>query len=403
MFSYRTGWNLASNRLTLARDEMAGAGNPILDLTASNPTRCGFEYDGRAILASLNHAETLHYDPQPKGLLSAREAVAEYYSRRRDADGATQRTGSLDPNSVILTTSTSEGYSFLFRLLANPGEEVLVPKPSYPLLDFLAELNDVKLVGYQLLYDHGWEIDFASLERAITAKSRAIVVVHPNNPTGSYVRTAEREQLSALCARHELALIADEVFLDYSQADWNNGSFSFSSNNQALTFTLSGLSKISALPQMKLAWIVVSGPGELKRTALERLDVIADTYLSLNAPVQLAAKALLDQRHTLQPQVMARIWENVKELDRQLAAQKSCSRLEVEGGWNVVLRVPATRSDEDLAIELLRNCSVLVHPGHFYDFARDGYLVLSLITPAAEFGEGISRLLGSVNHSAKFS
>ena len=406
MFSRRTVWNLAPNRLTLAHDEVLRAHKAIMDLTISNPTRCGFDYDMQAILSSLSQPQSLHYDPQPKGLLSAREAVAQYYAVRCESDipvrpgevnDANQKSGSPDPNSIVLTTSTSEGYSFLFRLLANPGEEVLVPKPSYPLFDFLADLQDVRLVGYPLIYDHGWQIDFASLERTITAKSRAIVVVHPNNPTGSYVSAAERGQLNALCARHELALIADEVFLDYSTGAPNGGQFSFVANNQALTFTLSGLSKVSGLPQMKLAWIVVSGPEQLVSAALQRLEIIADTYLSLNAPVQFAAGTLLKQRHSIQPLLMARIRVNLTELDRQLAAQKSCSRLDVEGGWNVVLRVPATRSDEDLAIELLRSCSVLVHPGHFYDFPHDGYLVLSLITPVAEFREGISRLLAFVS------
>jgi alanine-synthesizing transaminase len=382
MFSRRTGWKLAPNRFTLAHQDLLREGREVLDLTVSNPTRAGFVYDEVAILDALRNPKSLDHDPQSKGLLSARKAVAKYHSP------------GFDPESLVLTTSTSEGYSYVFRLLCNPGDEVLVPKPSYPLFDFLADLQDVQLVPYPLIYDHGWQIDLPTLEQTITEKTRAVVLVHPNNPTGSYVSTEERARLNQLCAERPLALIVDEVFLDYSLDGHRQESFA--TNRQALTFTLSGLSKISALPQMKLAWIIVSGPEKEASEATHRLEVIADTYLSLNAPVQLAAKALLGQRETIQPQLMRRIQTNLSELDQQLARQKSCGRLTVEGGWYAVLRVPVTKSDEDLAIQLLREHSVLVHPGHFYDFPNDGYLVLSLITPEATFREGISRLLPAI-------
>jgi alanine-synthesizing transaminase len=305
----------------------------------------------------------------------------------------------------------------VFRLLCNPEDEVLVPKPSYPLFDFLADLQDVKLVGYPLIYEHGWQIDWPSLEKAVSERTRAVVVVHPNNPTGSYVSAEERARLNELCAKHGLALIVDEVFLDYAHKSHplktakepalslsKDGSASsevesFVTNHEVLTFTLSGLSKISALPQMKLAWIAVSGPEEEANAAVERLEVIADTYLSLSAPVQLASSTLLEQRKKIHPQLIQRVPTNLAELDRQLAGQKVCTRLEVEGGWYAVMRVPATRSDEELVIELLRAKSVLVHPGHFYDFPRDGYLVLSLIGREDDFREGISRLLGFLNHA----
>jgi alanine-synthesizing transaminase len=380
MFSRRTDWKLTPNRFTEAVREVSASGREILDLTVSNPTRAGIEYDGAAILDAFSNRGALDYDPQAKGLLAARAAVARYHGERGEH---------VSPERLVLTTSTSEGYSYIFRLLANPGDEVLVPKPSYPLFDFLAELQDVRLVGYPLLYDHGWQIDGPSLESAVSEKTRAVVVVHPNNPSGSFVSTAERERLSSLCRERGLALIVDEVFLDYA----HDGSRrkSFAGNDQALTFTLSGISKISALPQMKLAWIAVSGPEA--DAAMQRLEVIADTYLSLNAPVQLASGTLLNQRKKIQPQLMQRVLANLTELDRQLAAQKSSARLEVEGGWYAVLRVPATQSDEDLAIALLRNTGTMVHPGHFYDFPRDGYLVISLITPEADFREGISGVL----------
>jgi aspartate/methionine/tyrosine aminotransferase len=383
MFSRRTEWSLEPNRLTLAHQETLASGKRIIDLTISNPTRAEITYDESAILNAFNNPQSLDYDPQPKGLRSAREAVAAYY------------TPAIDPESLILTTSTSEGYSFVFRLLCNAGDEILVPKPSYPLFDFIAELQDVSLVPYSLIYDHGWQIDLHSLENAITPKSRGIVLVHPNNPTGSYVSADERQHLNELCCQHKLALIVDEVFLDYAHDGGNKPSFA--TNKDALAFTLSGISKISALPQMKLAWIAVSGPPVDVAAAIQRLDIIADTYLSLNAPVQLAAPVLLDQRKTIQPQLMNRVRANLEELDRHLTVQKVCARLEVQGGWYAVLRIPVTRSDEDFAIELLRRSGVLVHPGHFYDFPSDGYLVLSLIAAEEEFRSGIAPVLELAN------
>jgi alanine-synthesizing transaminase len=384
MFSERTNWKLARNRFTQALEEVRARGAKVLDLTVSNPTRAGLHYEEQAILGALASPQALDYDPQSKGLREAREAVAEYY---REEHGV-RRT---DAEQVILTTSTSEGYSFVFRLLCNAGDELLVPKPSYPLFEFLADLQDVKLASYELIYDHGWQLDFPSLENALTARTRGVVVVHPNNPTGSYVQSGEMETLNSFCREHGLAVIADEVFLDYGLENTEHASFA--GNRDVLTFTLSGLSKIAALPQMKVAWVVTSGPGSEAAEAMGRLEVIADTYLSMNAPLQWATPALLAQRKNIQPQLLERVRTNLTELDRQLAGQQACQRLSVDGGWYAVLRVPVTRSDEDLAIELLREKSVLVHPGHFYDFPRDGYLVLSLITPQLEFAEGMTAIL----------
>jgi aspartate/methionine/tyrosine aminotransferase len=399
MFTRRTEWNLAPNRLTLAHQEALRSGKKILDLTVSNPTRAGIEYNARAILEALSRPQALDYDPQPKGLRSAREAVAEYYcSCGSDILVRQSAKVAVDPESLILTTSTSEGYSFVFRLLCNPGDEILVPKPSYPLFDFLADLQDVKLVPYSLIYDHGWQIDFHSLERAVGERSRGVVLVHPNNPTGSYVSAQERERLNQICRDRRLALIVDEVFLDYALHEENEQSFA--TNDGALTFTLSGISKISALPQMKLAWIAVSGPEADADAAMQRLEVIADTCLSLNAPVQLATSVLLEQRKTIQPQLMRRVRANLAELDRQLAAQKACSRLAVQGGWYAILRIPVTRSDEDFSIQLLQSTSVYVHPGHFYDFPSDGYLVVSLITPGDQFRQGVSSMLRFGNEAS---
>jgi len=385
MFSRRTDWKLAANLFTQAQQEALAQGREVLDLTVSNPTRVGLAYDTEAILSSLADPRAMDYDPQPKGLRSAREAVAAYYHQHEAFD--------VDPESLVLTTSTSEGYSYVLRLLCNPEDEILVPRPSYPLFEFLAGLSDVELASYPLLYDHGWQIDFPSLYKAVNHRTRAVVVVHPNNPTGSYVKTEERKALNDFCREYKFALLVDEVFLDFALDGAPRPTFA--ANQEVLTFTLSGISKICALPQMKLAWIATSGPGEQVNSALARLEIIADTYLSLNAPVQVAAPVLLEQRKSIQPLLIDRLRSNLAELDRQLRAQKTCRRLEVEGGWYAVLRVPATRSDEELAVELLRKQSVLVHPGHFYDLASPGYLVLSLITPPEVFRQGIERVLGA--------
>ncbi len=384
MFSERTNWQLAQNRFTQAIEQARAAEKKLLDLSASNPTRIGLTYDAPTILTSLQSSQALDYDPQSKGILPARQAVANYY---RDAHAIRD----LDPERITLTTSTSEGYSFVFRLLCNAGDEILVPKPSYPLFEFLADLQDVKLVPYPLLYDHGWQMDFPSMEKVITRRTRAVVIVHPNNPTGSYIHPEEFELLNSFCRKHGLALIVDEVFLDYRIDDQPRASFA--GNNDVLTFTLSGLSKISALPQMKVAWIVISGTAEQRAAAVGRLDVIADTYLSMNAPIQWAISTLLDQRHDIQKQLMGRVKANLTELDRRIAGQDICQRLCVEGGWYAILRVPVTCTDEELAIELVRDQSVLVHPGHFYDFPADGYLIISLIAKEDEFREGISRVI----------
>jgi len=384
MFSQRTNWELAHNRFTQAMEEVRVSGVPTLDLTVSNPTRAGLRYDERAILAALASPQSLAYAPQPKGLRHAREAVADYYADAHALPG-------LDPEHLVSTSSTSEGYSYVFRLLCNPGNELLVPQPSYPLLEFLADLQDVKLVPYPLIYDHGWQMDFHSLRRAISPRTRGAVVVHPNNPTGSYVQPHEIGQLNSFCREFDLALIADEVFLDYAHD--RKSRTSFAGNRDVLTFTLSGVSKISGLPQMKLSWVATSGPEEQVAGAMARLEVIADTYLSMSAPIQWAAPVLLNQRTSIQRQIMDRVLANLEELDRQLALQNSCQRLGLESGWYATLRVPVTKSDEELAIELLQERSVLAHPGHFFDFPKDGYLVLSLITPAEEFSEGTRRLV----------
>lgn len=382
MFARRTSWNLSSNRLSVALQSRRSAGRAILDLTVSNPTECGFSYDSGAILAAFSRMEALRYQPEPFGLPCAREAVSDYY-KERGANVAASR--------ILLTTGTSEAYSFVFRLLCDPGDEILIAAPSYPLLQFLADIHDVRLVRYPLFYDHGWHIDFDLLEKQITLKTRAVVAVHPNNPTGHFCSADEMRRLQELCAISNIALVADEVFLDFAHDGAPRPTFA--QDSASLNFTLSGVSKVCGLPQMKLAWLVVGGPERLRDDALSRLDVIADAYLTMNTPVQLAASTLLSTRKQFQRQLLERVRTNLAELDRALARQDSCSRLEMQGGWNAVLRVPAVRSDEDLAVELASGPGVQVHPGHFYDFPRDGYAVLSLIALPETFREGVAKFL----------
>jgi alanine-synthesizing transaminase len=383
MFSQRTNWTLTPNRHAQALEQLRAAGTPILDLTASNPTKCGFHYDSAAILGAFRKPEALTYEPQPRGLLRAREEVSRYYLQDHHA--------AVKPESIFLTTSTSEAYSYVFRLLCNAHDEILVPKPSYPLFEFLADLQDVTLAPYALEYAHGWFIDFHSVTRALTPRTRAILLVHPNNPTGSYLQPEEVNRLNKLCRERSLSLIVDEVFLDFPFAGASRETFA--ANQESLTFTLSGLSKIAALPQMKAAWVVTTGPASLVHPALERLEVIADTYLSLNAPTQWAFPTLLEQRRSLQPQILQRVLENRAHLQALVSQHPSWELLDADGGWYAVLRLPAGQSDEDVAIKILQTQHVLVHPGHFYNFGGGDYLVISLLTPPDAFAEGISRVI----------
>jgi alanine-synthesizing transaminase len=387
MFASRTNWRLETNRLTRALEEQRRSGKELLDLTASNPTTCGFVYPEREILAALADPRGLVYRPESKGLREAREAVAEYYAGRAGFSGSSAR---IDPERILLASGTSEAYSHIFRLLCEAGDEILVPAPSYPLFEFLADLADIRLVPYPLLYDHGWQIDLASLRGAFTARSRAVLVVHPNNPTGSFVKPREAAELAEICAAREMSIVADEVFLDYTAGTKPEQTFAL--HDAALTFTLSGLSKICLLPQMKLAWTVVSGPDAAVRAAVDRLEIIADTYLSPSAPVQLALPRFLSLRHSMQEQLQQRIGANLAVLDAMLRESQSVTRLEREGGWYAIVRVPVTATDDDLTVALVERCSVLVHPGHFFNFSREGFLVLSLITAERQFQEGILRL-----------
>jgi alanine-synthesizing transaminase len=382
MFAKRTHWNLALNPLAEALAKHRAAGKPLIDLTVSNPTECGFTYDSETILNALRNPAALRYEPNPKGLVVAREAVAQYYAERGDRVGV---------DDMLLTTSTSEAYSWAFRLLCDAGDEVLVPAPSYPLLGFLADLQDVTLVRYPLFHDHGWHIDMHELERGITPRTRAVVVVHPNNPTGNYCKPSEMQRLGEICGQRGLAIVADEVFLDYALDGVRRPSFVGSA--EALTFTMSGVSKICGLPQMKVAWVVASGPAAQRKEALERLEVIADTYLSMNAPLQWGLGAMLGTRHGFQGQLMQRVRGNLAELDRHLAAGQGVGkRLVAEGGWYAVLQGFGRWEDPDDEAGRMLERGVLAHPGHFYDFRSDGYVVLSLLAQEADLALGLNKL-----------
>ncbi len=373
-FSARTGWDTGESALAEAVRQARAANVELLDLTLSNPTRCGFVYDAEAVLGPLADPSALVYDPDPRGIASAREAVAGYY-REHGAEVA--------PEHVVLTTSTSEGYSFLFRVLCNAGDEVLVAQPSYPLFDFLATLDDVRLQPYPLFYDFGWWIDFAELERRIGLRTRAVLLVHPNNPTGHFTRGNERRRLEELCVRHGLALVVDEVFLDYP-LEARSESFAVGEHG-ALTFVVSGLSKIAALPQMKAGWLAVLGPEAARTEALRRLEIVADTFLSMNAPAQLALPAWLVGRERVARQIRARVRENL-----QVWRNAGFEPLPVEAGWSAVLRLPGWLDAQPET--LVRDLGVVVHAGEFYGMAGRGWIVVSLIVDLAVCVGAVGRM-----------
>ena len=374
-FSSRTAWDLGETAFATSIRRARSDGRELIDLTISNPTVCGFEYDSEAILAPLSNPQALVYDPDPRGMRSAREAVAAYYADHGAA---------VDPAGLILTTSTSEGYGYLFRLLCDPGDEVLVAQPSYPLFEFLAELEDVRLRSYPLFYDYGWWIDFAELERRIGPRTKAIVLVHPNNPTGHATGADERARIEELCTRYGLALIIDEVFLDYPLGSESLESFA-QGPHPALTFVLSGMSKIAALPQMKVGWLAVFGGEQDSSPALSRLEVIGDTFLSMNAPAQLALPRWLDGRRQIQRQILERAVANLDELKKA-----DLGLLRTDAGWSAVIRLPRVGIEAE---NLLEREGVVVHPGSFYGISGDETIVVSLIGPLKEFARGISKIV----------
>ncbi len=372
MFSSRLPSDLRKNRIA---DAIGAYRGELLDLTESNPTRAGFEYPAARILSGFGDERALVYDPESAGLESARELVA------------THHRVSLD--RVMLTTSTSEAYAWLFKLLCDPGDQVLIPRPSYPLFEMLARLESIETRTYPLRHHHGWFVDFDALRAAITERTRAVVVVNPNNPTGSYLKRDELRQMVEICREHDLALISDEVFADYALVPDEGRVSTLTGVRDVLSFSLSGLSKLIGMPQMKLGWMVVSGPAALRASAMSRLEMIADTYLSVGTPVQYALPNLLGVRGEIQSQIMKRLESNLTLLRGGLDSH--CTLLEPEGGWYATVRVPHVRSEEQWVLELISR-GVLAQPGYFYDFDSEAYLVLSLLTRAEVFERGVRRL-----------
>jgi aspartate/methionine/tyrosine aminotransferase len=418
MFSSRLPAALTPNRLTRAVASLRARGESIFDLTETNPTRVGLSYPS-GLLAPLASPAGLTYEPSAPGLAVARQAVALEYLRHGI---------DVDPDLIFLTASTSEAYGFLFKLLCDPGDEVLTPRPSYPLFDHLTALEGVRAVPYALDLHNGWSLDLVGLERAITPRTRAVLIVSPNNPTGTRLKAYELRALVEICARHGLAIVGDEVFADYplsgsasapalglpaSAVHMVPGSrvpgsdaadagpvdpfaaVSVLSQDRVLTFGLGGLSKSVGLPQVKLGWIVLRGPDEAVRAAADRLDLIGDTYLSVSTPVQIATPSLLEHGAAARAAIQARVRANLRAFERALGppGASSCTLLPVEAGWAAVLRVPAIRSEEALVVGLLEQERVLVMPGYFYDFSTEAYLVVSLLPDPEMFMAGVSRML----------
>ena len=352
-----------------------------MDLTQSNPTACGFKYPPE-ILKALNNPDNLRYNPQAKGMLTAREVVVGYYARKGI---------SLSAEQVILTASTSEAYSFLFRLLADYNERVLFPCPSYPLFEFLVNLNDLKMDYYRLQFEGNWRIDLKDLNGGFFKDTRAIVVVNPNNPTGTYIEPGELNHLNQLCEKHNAAIISDEVFLDY--AFENSKPLSLSANKEALTFCLGGLSKALGLPQMKLSWIVVNGPSALVEEALKRLEVIADTYLSVSTPVQNALPVWFKFYPKIHEMILSRVRKNWLSVKKILSGNSTIQYLNAQAGWYAVLKISTRKSEEAWVMELLEKDHVCVHPGYFFDFPQEAFLILSLLPEEKIFAEGLRRIV----------
>jgi len=381
MFSKRTNWQTHPNALSELLEKLRKRGERIIDLTESNPTRAGFDYLNPHLLKPLNDPENLSYEPDPKGLLTARKAVCSYYRKKGIV---------LDPEQIFLTASTSEAYSSLFRLLADPGDQVLVPSIGYPLFDYLAGLGDVELGRYGLTYDTAWHMDLSTVTNA---RSKALILVNPNNPTGNFVHKRERKTANDLCHGAPAALIADEVFFDYSYSENPDRAPSFAGNDHVLTFTLSGASKVLGLPQMKLSWIVVNGPRPLRDEACRKLEVISDSFLSVNTPAQKALPFWLEMQSEIQSEILGRVKQNREVLEGMLKGDPKVQLLHAEGGWYGVLKLNAAIPDERMALTLLEKDKVYVHPGYFFDLEEGNALVLSLLPGSTIFQEGMNRLL----------
>ncbi len=391
MFSSRLRHGAGRNRLALAIEQRRASGLPIIDLTLSNPTRAGFRYPPD-LLKPLGHVRGLQYDPKPFGLAEARQAVSDDFARR----GAT-----VPPEHVVVTASTSEGYSVLFKLLCDPGDTVLAPQPSYPIIEHLADLDAVALEPYALDFHGSWSIDVDGLREKIAKvdtgghRVRAVIVISPNNPTGSIIKAEEARVLASLAREIGLAVIVDEVFADYLFAPASPPAL----QEDALTFRLGGLSKTIGMPQLKLGWIGVSGPAPLVHSAMDRLETICDTYLSVSTPLQAAAPQLLADGAAVRAQIQERVAGNLAWLRTVLTEHRACSLLSPDGGWYAVVQVPAIQSEEQLVLDLLHRTGILVHPGYFFDFAREAFIVLSLLPEPAVFRPAAERVLAEMGRA----
>lgn len=382
-FSNRLRTDLSRNPLSRLLEERRNSGLGTVDLTESNPTRANLPYPHREIADALARSCPAFYEPHPRGLRSAREAISAWLGRRGP---------SPDPDRLLITSGTSEAYTFLFKLLLNPGESLLVPRPSYPLLDFIAALDGVRLRPYRLVHDRRWRVDLGSLEEACEDRTRAVVVIHPNNPTGSCLPDEDAAGLLDFCARNSLAVISDEVFLEYPLTEIARRASSLEGTRETLVFCLDGLSKSAGMPQVKLSWIRASGPESLCEEALQRLDLISDTFLTVGTPVQAALPRLLEIGAGVRAALQERLASNLHWLRQQMRSVPSWALLEPEAGWNAVLRLPAVRSDEAWALEFLRE-GVYVQPGYFYDFTEEVVLIVSLLPPEDLFRKGLSQVL----------
>ena len=384
-FSRRIPAPREPNALGRAFSEARASGRQVINLAESNPTRVGAALPADLVLPALARSESLSYEPDPRGLPTARSAVASWYASRGT---------SVDPSDIFLAASTSEAYGWLFKLLADPGDSVLVPKPGYPLFEYLSGLEGVEAVPYPLEYRHpaGWDVDLDSLEAALKARRpKAVVLIHPNNPTGSFIGRRERRRILDLCGEAGTAVIADEVFLPYPLED--PAEPSFAGESEVPCFVLNGLSKLLGLPQMKLGWIVLAGPASYRADAAGRLEIIADTYLSTGAPILNAAGELLPLAAGFTEELRERLLANLGCLRKALEGEGSPYRvLRCSGGWTAVLELPRVLPEEDLALGLLREEGVFAHPGYFFDFPREAFLALSLLPRPEDFREGTGRL-----------
>lgn len=385
MLSRRASWSTSPNRLTRARQARIAGGGELLDLTVSNPTRVGLNYPEEELAELLSRSARASYEPDPRGLVTAREALAASLNSKGHE---------VSPEDLILTASTSEAYSFLFKLLADPGDRILTPAPSYPLLDHLAALESVHLDHVEMEWRGSWALEPSSTESAVRERTRAMAVVHPNNPTGTFLKSDSLAEIVGACVRRSLTLISDEVFFEYPLAEFSaRAPRATQCAGEGLVVSLDGLSKSAGLPHWKLGWMHVAGSPRKKAEALAGLELIADTFLSVATLVQVALPGILALAPGIRQQILDRVIRNDRELRRAAQSAPSIMALPVEGGWSAVLRVPATRSDEDLAVALLERTGVLIHPGYFFDFPTDGFVVVSLLTRPDEFDEGIRRLI----------